>query len=319
VTRLKHRLEYAGFRAALAGNRLLGDATAARVGETLGRLGYPLGVRRGVVERNLRSAFPERDDAWIARVARDSYAHLGRELLVMLRLSFATREDVIARTIIDPASQAIRDYRDGRGVIVVAGHFGNWELGGAAFAARGYEVDAIAKRAANPLFYQHILDARARLGIRVIDMRGASRHALRALRERRAVAIVADQFAGRVGVTVPFFGRLTSMFRGPAVMALRTGVPLYVCLPPRRSDGRYDVTLQPIDARPTDDIDADVARITAAWAARLEAAVRQHPDQYLWHHRRWRDLAGHQAAGATARRTASSGPAVEEPDRSSEV
>lgn len=313
MTRLKHRLEYAGFRAALAGNRMLGDSAAARVGEMLGRTGYPLRIRRDVVERNLRIAFPDRDAAWIARVARASYAHLGRELLVMLRLSFATREDVIARTIIDPASPAIRDYYDGRGVVVVAGHFGNWELGAAAYAARGYDFDAIAKRAANPLFYQHILDARARLGIRVIDMRGASQHALRSLREGRGLAIVADQHARRMGVAVPFFGRPTSMLRAPAVMALRTGAPMYICLPARLPDGRYESVLERIDTTPTGDLEADVARITASWAAHLEAGVRQHPDQYLWHHRRWREPA------TTGRPTADAPAAAEEPDPSGEV
>jgi Kdo2-lipid IVA lauroyltransferase/acyltransferase len=292
VARLKHWLEYAGFRTALAGNRLLGDRAAARVGEALGRLGYPLAIRRDVVERNLRIAFPDRDADWISRVARASYAHLGRELLVMLRLSFMTRADVMARTIVHPESQAVRDYQHGRGLVVVAGHLGNWELGGAAYAVRGFAIDAIAKRAANPLFYRHILDARARLGFRVIDAHGAAPHALRALRAGHVVAIVADQYAGRGGVPVPFFGRTTSMFRAPAVLALRSGSPLHLCLPPRLTDGRYDVTLEPIETTPTDDMEADVARITAAWAARLEAAIREYPEQYLWHHRRWRDPIG---------------------------
>jgi KDO2-lipid IV(A) lauroyltransferase len=193
--------------------------------------------------------------------------------------------------VIDPDSPAIRDYHQGHGVVVVAGHFGNWELGAAAYTARGFELDAIAKRASNPLFYQHILDARERLGLRVIDMRGASRHALRALSAGRGLALVADQYAGRKGVAVPFFGRLTSMLRSPAVLALRSGAPLYLCLPVRLPDGRYRSQLEHIDVTPTADADADVLRITATWAARLEAAVRQHPEQYLWHHRRWRDAA----------------------------
>jgi KDO2-lipid IV(A) lauroyltransferase len=289
VARLKHRLEYAGFLAALGLNRLVGDDAAARVGETIGRLGYPLGLRRDVVERNLRVAFPERDAAWIARVARASYAHFGRELLVMLRLSLATREEVIERTVIDGADPAIRDYHDGRGVVVVAGHFGNWELGAAAYTARGYEIDAIAKRASNPLFYQHILDARQRLGLRVIDMRGASRQALRSLSAGRGLALVADQYTGRMSVPVPFFGRPTPMLRAPAVLALRSGAPMYICLPARLPDGRYHARLERIDTSTTDDAEGDVARITADWAAHLEAAVREYPEQYLWHHRRWRD------------------------------
>jgi KDO2-lipid IV(A) lauroyltransferase len=207
----------------------------------------------------------------------------------MLRLSMATREDVIARTDITEAAAAVRAIEQGRGVIVVTGHLGNWELGAAAFSARGYPVDVIAKRAANPLFYDHILEARARLGIRVIDMAGAPKQVLRAIGDGRAIGFAADQHAGGVGVRVPFFGRPTAMFRGPAVIALRTGAPLFIALPIRRPDGSYDVALEPIDTTPTDDSEADTVRITAAWAARLEDGVRLHPEQYLWHHRRWRD------------------------------
>lgn len=293
MARLKHRLEYAAFRAALAGNRLVGDRTAERIGELLGTLGYPLRIRRDIVERNLQIAFPERDAAWRERIARASYAHLGRETLIMLRLSLATREQVVASTDIAGAEPGLRAYARGRGLVVVAGHFGNWELGAAAFSVRGYAVDAIAKRAANPLFYEHILEARGRLGIGIIDMREAPRQALRAIGAGRAVAFAADQHAGGAGVRVPFFGRPTAMFRGPAVIALRTGAPMVICLPIRRPDGGYDVALEPIDTTPTEDTEADIARITAAWAARLESAVRMHPEQYLWHHRRWREPAPH--------------------------
>ena len=289
MARLKHQIEYAAFRAALAGNKLLGDNAAARAGESLGTLGYPLGIKRDVVERNLRIAFPDRDHDWIARVARASYAHLGRETLMMLRLSSATREDVIARTNIAGASEGVRLYEEGHGVVVVAGHFGNWEIGAAAFSVRGFPVDAIAKRAANTLFYDYILEARSRLGLRIIDLKRAPHHALRALSEGRVVAFAADQYAGRAGIRVPFFGQHTAMFRGPALMALRSGAPMVFVTPLRRDDGTYDVSVEQVDTTPTDNLEADVMRITSAWVQRLEVAVRAHPEQYLWHHRRWRD------------------------------
>lgn len=303
---LKHRAEYGAFRAALAVNRLLDDAAAARVGAALGRLGYPLGIKRDVTVRNLRIAFPDRDEAWIRGVARACYAHLGRETLAMLRLSHATPETLIRRTEVDLGAELFQRFREGRGLVVVAGHFGNWEIGAACVAARGYPVDVIAKRAANPLFYEHILAARARLGLRVIDMQAARTQALRALRRGRIVAFAADQYAGRAGILVPFFGRLTPMYRGPAVMALRAGTPMGICLPIRLSDGSYRIGLEVLEFEPSGDLERDVARITGAWATRLEAAIRERPEQYLWQHRRWRD-------GDTG------GNAPEEPDGSEEV
>src|SRR5687768_16363373 len=81
--KLKHRIEYALFRAAIAGTDMLSDESAARVGEVVGAWGYPLGLKKKVVERNLRIAFPEAGDERRAQLARASYAHLGRETMMM--------------------------------------------------------------------------------------------------------------------------------------------------------------------------------------------------------------------------------------------
>ena len=287
--KLKHRIEYALFRAAIAGTDALSDERAARIGEIVGAWGYPLGLKKKVVERNLRIAFPEMSDERRAEIARASYAHLGRETMMMLRLSSMTRQQILQRTRILNEAPGRADYLKGNGVVIVAGHLGNWELGAAMIAARDYRMDVIAKRASNPLFYQRILDARARLGVGVIDFEHASRHALKALRAGHAVAFAADQWAGSRGIRVPFFGQETSMYRGPAVMALRTGAPMYLSVPLRTPDGSYEMRLEPVEVTATEDMEADVVRVTRAYVAKLEEAIRQAPGQYLWHHRRWRD------------------------------
>jgi lauroyl/myristoyl acyltransferase len=288
AVRLKHRVEYAAFRAGIAAGRLLSDARAARVGEAFGRAGYRLGIKKRVVEANLRIAFPHADAARIDAIARGAYAHLGRETMMTLRLSWATREQVIARTRLVGEDVVRAEYERGRGVIFAIGHLGNWEIAGAAMAARGYRLAAIGKRAANPLFYARVMQARQRMGVEIIDFHRASRPTLKALREGYMVAFAADQHAGTSGIMVPFFGRPASTYRGPALMALRTGAPLYLATPLRMPDGMYELTMDRLDTTPTGDLEADVLRVTAAYSAMLEAAVRANPDQYLWHHRRWR-------------------------------
>jgi Kdo2-lipid IVA lauroyltransferase/acyltransferase len=286
--RLSHRFEYAAFRAVLAAGSLLSDDTAAAVGAALGRIGYPLGIKRKVVERNLRIAFPDADDARVQELARASFAHLGRETMMMLRLSTMSKQTLIERTCVTGKEQFSAALDAGKGAVVFSGHLGNWEIGAALMAARGYPVSVIAKRAANPLFYANILDARERLGIDVIDFQGATRHAIRALRGGRIVAFAADQHAGRAGIQVPFFGRPASTYRGPALLAMRTGAPVFLSSTLRMPDGSYELALDQIMPEPTGDIDADTRRLTAEFALRLEAAVRRNPEQYLWHHRRWR-------------------------------
>jgi Kdo2-lipid IVA lauroyltransferase/acyltransferase len=286
--RLKHRLEFAAFRAAIAGGRRISEARAVAIGEAAGRTAYRLGIRRDIVDQNLRVAFPDADEEWISHTGAAASAWLGRETMMTLRLSWTSPEEVIERTRPVNVDKPIADFHAGRGLIVVAGHLGNWEIGAATMAVRGYPVVAIAKRAANPLFYQKILAARARLGVGVIDFMRATRPTLQALREGKAVAFAADQHAGSAGIWVPFFGRLASTFRGPALMALRTGAPMYLAHSLRMPDGVYELRFDAMHVRDTGDLEADVEWLTRSWVARLEAAVRAYPGQYLWHHRRWR-------------------------------
>lgn len=286
--RFSHRVEHAAFRAVLGVSGRLSDERAGRVGAALGRLGYPLRIKRDVVERNLRIAFPQESADRIERIARASYEHLGRETMMMLRLAAMSREALIDRTRTINEEEVRAAVARGRGVVVVAGHLGNWEIGAAMMAARGYPVHVIAKRASNPLFYRAVLSARERLGVRVIDFQRARGQALQALRAGQIVGFAADQHAGRSGLWVPFFGRPASTYRGPALMALRTGAPVFLSIPLRMADGTYELTLEPVPVERTGDMDMDVLRLTETYAKRLEAAVRANPEQYVWQHRRWR-------------------------------
>ena len=179
-------------------------------------------------------------------------------------------------------------YRAGRGMVVCAGHFGNWEVGAAMMPARGYLVDAIVTRQQNPLFDQYIVSTRQQLGIGIISRGGATEAASRAIREGHAVAFAADQNANRTGIFVPFFGRPASTHRGAALIAVRTGAPMYLALPTREPDGTYLMRLEEVEFDRNGELDDVVWRATAAFTAMLEAAIRERPEQYLWQHRRWK-------------------------------
>lgn len=300
---LRDRAEFALVRALEAGIGRLSDRSARRVGEWVGELlRFPAGVRREVVAANLARAFPDADPAWREEVARQSYRHLGREAVEMVRLSRLTPEQVVQRTEIPPGIWA--EFREalepGRGALLVTGHYGNWELAAAAISARGIPIEAIAKRQRNPLVDAQIAEARRRLGIRVMDMSEASKRVLRALSEGHVIGIVADQDARRAGVWVPFFGVPSSTYRGPAMFALRFGVPLFSAVARRLPDGRYRVDGARIPAEPTGDLEADVRRVTAAVAAHLEGEIRQEPGQYFWFHKRWKSQPPTEPSGEAA-------------------
>lgn len=286
---IRHRAEYALFLLAAGVARLLTDATAAALGAALGRFAYrPIGIRRRVVEEQIARAFPHHDADWIRRTALAAYIHLGREAVALLRLVSLGPEDVVRLTRFE-GFERLREVLDtGGGLVLVTGHLGNWEIAGASVAARGVPMDAVAQRQANPLFDRAITRVRQRFGIRMIDRRDAAGPALRALRAGRVVGFLADQDARGSGVFVPFFGRPASTHRGPALLALRARVPLFLGTLERLPTGAYRAVVEEISVQRDGPLEEAVERLTAAFTRRLEATIQRIPEQYFWHHRRWK-------------------------------
>ena len=286
-----HRAEYVALRGAVAAIERLSFRSAGRIGARIGVLGYrPLGIRRAVVERQLAVSLPDRAPGELARIARASYAHLGQTSIETAILPSYSRTQIIDLfETVNGWDLVEARLAQGRGLIMVTGHLGNWELGGAYIAARGVAIDAVARHMANPLFDQYLTVTRERLGMAVVHDNEAVRRVPRALRSGRAVAFLIDQ--GAVGLAsswVPFFGRFAKTPRGPAVFALRLGAPMVFGVALRQPSGRYRLTFEPIDAVDTGDREADVDRIVGQYTKTLERWVRSAPEQYLWHHRRWK-------------------------------
>jgi KDO2-lipid IV(A) lauroyltransferase len=286
-----HRAEYAALRGAVAAVERLGFGTAGRFGERIGRLGYaPLGIRREVVRRQIAAALPGLSAAEVERISREAYGHLGRTSIETAILpSFSASEIVNLFECVDGWQFVEERLARGKGLIVVTGHLGNWELGGAYLAARGLPVDAVARHMANPLFDRYLTSTRQRIGMTVVHDEDAVRRVPRSVRAGRAVAFLVDQ--GTVGLAstwVPFFGRYAKTPRGPAVFALRLDAPIVFGVALRQPSGRYGLHLEPIDATDTGDRESDVDRIVADYTLTLERWVRRAPEQYFWHHRRWK-------------------------------
>ena len=286
-----HRVEYTLARALESAVATLPEGAADAVGRSVGRTIHRLGIRRAVVDANLRLAFPEADDAWIEATTRAAYEHLGREVAAILRLSRLDRSAVVERTDVErdwPKLEAALG--EGRGVILVTGHYGNWEIAAAAVAARGVPIAAIVRRQGNRLVDARLDALRRHLGVETIYQSEAPSRVPRVLRRGGVVGIVGDQDARRAGIFVPFFGRPASTHRGPALFALKLRAPVFACVA-RRLPGpsvRYQVAGEQIDTPRTGELEKDVAALTAALAARLEAEIREAPEQYFWYHRRWK-------------------------------
>jgi KDO2-lipid IV(A) lauroyltransferase len=283
-------VEYALARTLERAVSTLPEGAADAFGRRLGTAVHRLGIRRATVEQNLRLAFPERTEAWRQDVCRRAYQHLGREAAAMLRLATLDKQAVVDRTVTRGWDEMEGALAEGKGCILATGHYGNWEIAAAAVAARGVPISAIVRRQGNLLVDQRLDETRRRLGVETVAQREAPRAVPRALRRNGVVGIVGDQDARRAGVFVPFFGVPASTHRGPALFAIRFGAPVFACVA-RRLPGagvRYEVSGTRVPVQRTGDLEADVAALTAELAARLEASIREAPEQYFWFHRRWK-------------------------------
>lgn len=288
---LQNRVEYGLARALEGAVGILSPSGADRLGRAAGRLLFsPLRLRRKLAERNLERAFPESSAEWRNEVARQAYEHLGREVIAMIRLSTLTSDAVRRLVEVSPEDWAAfqEANAEGRGVLLATGHYGNWEMAAAGVAARGIPIATIVKRQSNPLVNRRIEEARRALGVETIDMGEAPRRIPRALAAGKGIGIAADQDARHSGIFIPFFGIPASTFRGPALFALRFETPIFAAVCRRKEEGGYRLTGRRLRVERTDSLEDDVARLTAAIGAYLEAEIRADPAQYLWLHNRWK-------------------------------
>lgn len=288
---LSHRAEYYALRTVVGILHALPWNAACSLGASLGTVGYkPLGIRRRVVERQIAAAFPELDVDHVAGLARRAYAHLGRTSIETALLPSIGKSGVLGMVESVEGFELVEDaIARGKGAILVTGHLGNWELAGAYVAARGVPMDVIVRTQANPLFDAYINETRGSLGMTVVRDHEAARRTPRSLRDGRAVAFVSDQgVMGLASTFVPFFGRPAKTPRGAAVFALKYDTPTLFVTALRQKSGRYRVSVERVPIVRTGDREADIDAIVAGYTTTLERWVRTAPEQYFWHHRRWR-------------------------------
>ena len=286
-----HRVEYYGLRGVAAALRQLSFRRAGDVGEWIGRHIYDwFGIRRDVVERQIRAAFPGLAENEVTRVARESYGNLGRTVIETAVLPKFTPAEVVGLfDIIDNWAIVDETLARGMGVIMVSGHLGNWELGGSYIASRGVHMEAVARRMQNPLFDEYLTETRRRVGVHVIHDADAVRRVPRVVRTGGVVGFLFDQgAAGLASTWVPFFGRYAKTPRGPAVFALRLNAPIVFTCAVREPTGRYSMKFEEIAVQRTGDLDRDVEAIVGEYTKALERWVRKYPEQYFWQHRRWK-------------------------------
>lgn len=299
--RWRHRAEYLIFRSAACLIGMLSARQTAALARTMAFVIFRLLPRRltryKVAQENIRAAFGKTyNDKQIDVIIHRMWVHLFRMIGEILQLSRKMRRyncfDLLGFRDREMAVQALASERP---VIVLSGHFGNWEMSIAAFGLFGFPMSVVARPLDNPYLDDWFGEFRRHTGHSMIAKRGAYNRMAAVLKRGGNVALLADQDAGLKGVFVDFFGKPASTF--PTIARLAIEHDAYICVGYafRVADRFDDYRWSRFEMGSTGVVDPRnftgpnrVRDISQAFTNAVETAVRRAPEQYFWVHRRWK-------------------------------
>ncbi len=263
-----------------------------------GRLLYRLlPLRRRVILENLRRVFglavPERE---IERLAQAHYAHWWRSLGEFLRFRWMSPARKAAMVRVENVDVLAAALARGKGVLVLTGHFGNFEVATVAGLAGFPEMHGrihFVRRAIKPRWLDALVTRRfRRAGFGALGKRGSLDAILERLAAGDMVVFPFDQHAGPPdGIASEFFGHTAWTFKSLAIIALATEAQVLPAAAWREADGRHVLRFEaPLPLIESDNVNDEIRRNTRAFNAALERLVLRHPEQWFWVHRRWKVL-----------------------------
>jgi len=268
--------------------RALCRAVGASVGSAAYRI---LGRLREVALTNLALAFPEKPDAEREQILCRLYRNLGWLLAEFCRMPRYTRENTRPFARYEGLDHYLAARDRGKGVLILTGHLGAWELSSYYHSLMGYPMSMVIRRLDNSRVDALVNRIRCLHGNRVLHKDDFARGLLGAMRQGETVGILMDtNMTPPQGEFVPFFGRLACTASGMARVALKTGatvLPGFMLW--EESERKYVLHFgEPIPLASTGNDEQDVIENTARFTSVIESWIRRYPDQWLWVHRRWK-------------------------------
>lgn len=274
------------------GMRLLPRKMARTIGAAIGAIAFrTLGRLRRVGIRNLELAFPQMTDRNRQAILRSEYRNLGFLLAEFCKMPDYTAETASRFIRYEGLENYLEAQKHGKGVLVLTGHLGAWELSSFYHSLMGMPMGMVIRRLDNPLVDEFVNRIRCLHGNRVIHKDDFARGLIASMRAGETVGILMDtNMTPPQGVFVPFFGGLACTASGMARIAAKTGaavVPGFLLW--EKSEQRYVLHFgEELSVIRTGDAEQDAVANTASFTAAIETYIRQYPEQWLWLHRRWK-------------------------------
>lgn len=265
---------------------------ARALGAALGHLVYlTFGRLRRTGERNLQLALPQSSPLERERILRGVYLNLGWQLAEFCRMDRYTRSNIAGWIRYEGLHHYFKAQAKGKGVLIVTGHLGAWELSSFYHSLMGHPMGMVIRRLDNRLLDEFVNRIRCLHGNQVLPKDDFARGLLTAMHKGETVGILMDtNMTPPAGVFVEYFGIEACTASGLARVALKTGaavLPGFLLW--EKAEHRYVLHFgEEIPVRPTENHERDIVDLTQRCTLAIESWVRQYPDQWLWIHRRWK-------------------------------
>ena len=285
---IRHRIEYKIFSILKRWGRGASEKKLEKGAILLyGLLYHGLRICRKIVSINLKIAFPKLTDQERKNIERSNYKWFARFCMELLRMdNWKGRTSEIAICMnLKTLDNALKE---NKGVLLVSGHFGNWEIIPPTLAELDYSITMYVGRQTNPLTNELQNSSRSNFGIETIDKgKMATLQLGRALAANKIIAMLIDQNDNKSDLFVDFFGKLASSSKGTAAFYLLRKSPILLVTSPIVGD-HYEISFKRINFELTGEQKKDLQIISQKITFELEKVIKEHPEQYFWMHRRWR-------------------------------
>lgn len=245
--------------------------------------------QRMIALYNLKNSYPEKSIWELKRIARGVYRNIGLTAADFFEIPYISPSNLHEWVEFEGLENLEKAKAQGKGVLSIVAHFGNWELMTAAVPLASGPMYIIYRPLDSQVIEDMVAWVRTHKGNFLIPKQGATKVVRRLLKEGKVMGILNDQnVSASEGIFVDFFNRPACTSPGTAYMALRTGAPVVAGYLFRKEDGRYKFVIEPVEIICTGDFERDLVANTQKFTAIVEDFIRKHPDQWFWIHQRWK-------------------------------
>ncbi|MCD6063170.1 MAG: lipid biosynthesis acyltransferase [Flavipsychrobacter sp.] len=248
-----------------------------------------LGYRKEVVLTNLRKSFPEKTEKEIEQIASDYYKYLCDLFLETFKTLTVDKKTMLKHCYFSP--QALKVFNDlaaeNKSVVLVMGHFGNWEWAGNTFSMQcKHQLYVIYHPIRNKYFDWLVYKMRTRFGTKLIAMKDTFREMLENRAELNATAFIADQTPGPENAYwTEFLNQDTPVFKGTELIARKINYVVVYAKVKRIKRGYYEIFAEVLHDNPKSTTDGELSEMHTK---KLEQDIKEQPEIWLWSHRRWK-------------------------------